>query len=350
MPFRSHPRRRHPLLAALATAFAASTLLASASFAADPAAEPPPLVSPSVAARPGIPTKGWLYARSGSTEVLSRLSAKETQIALDDFLVFQAFVRTHFPEASFASDWPMLVILCDSTWTFQAFGGQEFRVTGALPETSNFILVDGAESASVERSIRRRYVSLAFEQHAEGRYPLWFRIGLRELLGQVRITREHIEFGPVAPTTFGPGPMIDFGRMLALTPDSPEQELLPNGFTGPAHRQAVLFTHMCLFGTAPAHRALREPFTRFLARLQREPLSEQLFYECFDMGYADMHAVLRGYMNGTGLSRYDMRRYRFKPQPPVSVSPAAPEVVLSVLEASQILRTLGTAAPGEATH
>jgi hypothetical protein len=306
--------------------------LAGPATAAAETASPPPFV-----ANTAIPTKGWLYARCGATEVLSRLSARETRDYLADFVIFQNFVRLQYPQASFSPDWPLLVILCDRTGIFRAFGGEENRTSGELPENYNFILVDGSEARAIEQSIRRRYVALAFEQHAESRYPYWLQLGTRELLGQVRIGRNRVEVGNLETSWFQPGPMIDLGRLLALTKDSPEVARRSDGSLGPAYHQATMFMHMCLFGTGETQRTLRVPFARFAARLETEPLSEELFYECFGMGYADMHALLRGYMNGER-TRFELQRHSFAFAKPFQVRKAELEEVIAVLEASQVLR------------
>lgn len=298
------------------------------------AASPPPFV-----ANTSIPTKGWLYARCGATEILSRLTARETRDYLEDFVIFQNFVRTQYPPAAFSPDWPLLVILCDRTRIFRAFGGEENRTSGELPDNYNFILVDGSEARAIEQSIRRRYVALAFEQHAEGRYPYWLQLGTRELLGQIRIGRNHVEVGNLETALFQPGPMIDLGRLLALTKDSPEVARRHDGSLGPAYHQATMFMHMCLFGTGETRRTLRAPFARFTARLETEPLSEELFYECFGMGYADMHALLRGYLNGER-TRFEIQRHGFAFAKSFTVRPAQPEEVIAVLEASQGLRSM----------
>jgi hypothetical protein len=285
---------------------------------------------PSHATNRAVSTSGWLYARSGGTAILSRLSARETRLYLEDLLVFQNFVRSHYPEAALPADWPLVVVLCNSTQSFHAFGGQELRTSSVLPGSRHLILVDGAESSAIEKSIRRRYVALAFDQQPLGRYPLWRQWATREILAGALIGKKHVQLGTLGSSSFLPGPMIGLDRLLAITPESPEAQPRPDGTSGPAYHQAKMFMHLCLFGTAKYHPELREPFQRFAERLERDPLSEPLFQECFGMGYAEMHAVLRGYMNAGRSPPFKIHRYRYLPVAPVEIQPARPEEVLLV--------------------
>lgn len=320
-------------------------LLAHLSAQQPQAPDAPP--APPASLRRDIPTHGWHHARNGGTGILSRLSAEETKLHLEDFLIFQNFVRAHFPEAALPADWPLIVVVSHSTNTYRAFGGKEQRTSSTLPGSRHFILIDGAESGAIEQSIRRRYVELAFEQHPVDRYPLWRQWGTREILSRTLVGREQLQLGILHSSAFTPGQMIDLGRLLALTPDSPEAALRADGSSGPAYHQAMMFMHMCLFGSARYHRELREPFQRFTARLETEPLSEGLFHECFGMDYAEMHAVLRGYMSGSPIPRFEIQRYRFGTTASVAVHAASPEEVMVVLEQARALLAADFAAESE---
>lgn len=65
-----------------------------------------------------------------------------------------------------------------------------------------------------------------------------------------------------------------------MTSDSPEA-INPLGNNVWA-KQSYAFVHMCLYGRGKRY---QKPFATFLTRLGKEPVSEELFKECFKMDY-----------------------------------------------------------------
>jgi hypothetical protein len=61
-------------------------------------------------------------------------------------------------------------------------------------------------------------------------------------------------------------------------------------------QQATAFVHMCLYGQNGRY---RQPFLKFALRAQREPVTEQMFKECFGQSYRQMELELRGYIDFT---------------------------------------------------
>jgi hypothetical protein len=299
------------------------------------------LVLPPVVVKGSFPAKGWVYARAGRTEVFSQLSVKETRVLLDDFLNFQDFVQAHFPEASLPVDQTVTVVLCDRTRSFRMFGGGEDRTSSSLPGSSRFILVDGAEARRPEQVLRRRYISLAFDRHPPGRYPLWRQLGTREILARVIIRETRLEIGLRYRRFFAQQRGPDLTRLLSLTWQSPEFADPKSWEAGEAYYHAEFFMHMCLFGATPPYRDLRKPYEIFIRRLEQEPLTEELFRECFGRDFAAMNYVFRAYITGENV-KFESRHFRFTASDPFEVRRAEPAEVLGILQEAQALRPPGT--------
>jgi hypothetical protein len=302
--------------------------------AGEPAADPTEtLVLPRVVIQGDFSAKGWVYARSGNTEIFSQLRAKETQGLLDDFLIFQDFVRAHFPEAALPVDQIVTIIICDSTKTYRLFGGKEDRISSTLPSSNRYILIDASEVRVIDQPIRRRYVALAFERHSPGRYPLWRELGTREILARLIIQKDRLEIGPLYSVAFGPGSLLDLEQLLNFTNQTLELAKHNGVLDGAATHQSTLFMHMCLFGSTPPFRKLREPFMIFINRLENEPLTETLFRECFGMDYVSMQNLLRAYMTGGPNVKFESRHFRFPPGDTAKAHPTRPSEISQLLEA-----------------
>lgn len=314
-------------------------LAALQGLATDPIADPEEtVVLPPIVVKGPFPAKGWLYARAGRTEVFSQLSAKETRNLLADFLVFQDFVQSQFPEASLPIDQPVTVVLCDRTRIFRIFGGAENRTSSSLPGSHRFILIDAAEARRPEQSLRRRYVALAFDRHPRGRYPLWRQLGTREILARVIIREAHLEIGSLYKYMFGRQRGPDLAQLLALSPQSKEFTDQNRWLAGEAYYHATFFMHMCLFGSTEPYRDLREPYQTFAQRLEKEPFSEDLLRECFGRSFAEMNSLLQAYMTGGANVKFESRHVRFTKGDSFEVSPASPAEIRRILEESHALR------------
>ncbi|WP_146180172.1 hypothetical protein [Opitutus sp. ER46] len=98
--------------------------------------------------------------------------------------------------------------------------------------------------------------------------------------------------------------LMPMDRLFALSHEAVEaQNPLGNNVWA---KQCYAFVHMCLFGE---HGKWRKPFSAFLLRSTREPVTEALFKECFKMSYKDMAMQLRGYIQFTA---YEAQIYRAK--------------------------------------
>ncbi|MGC4075081.1 MAG: hypothetical protein QM760_21780 [Nibricoccus sp.] len=110
--------------------------------------------------------------------------------------------------------------------------------------------------------------------------PLWFREGMGWLVYTCEVTSQKIAFA---------GTTIDYSRQSVAS-------LLEifNKTDQLTHNQVMLasaFTHYCLYGN---NRKLAPNFIKFMERLDHEPVSEQLFKECFKRSTKKMEVELAG--------------------------------------------------------
>ena len=99
------------------------------------------------------------------------------------------------------------------------------------------------------------------------------------------------------------GHLMSLGQMFAVTRDSPEAV---NTIAGRWAKQCWLFVHLCLYGE---HQRYLRPFAEFVSRSQREPITEDLFKQCFKMSYNDMLFEFRSYAQDTAY-----KSIKFKPK------------------------------------
>jgi hypothetical protein len=187
----------------------------------------------------------------------------------------------------------------------------------------------------------REYVRYLFSRNAQN-LPVWMEEGLIQVFLAMKITREQIAFGKIEDPNLGPSgeipglagsgggaredgdfnselqgkSLIPLDKFFAVTRDSPwaDQQYGNNRWV----KQAYAFVHMCVFGRGGRY---RKPFTVFLQRAGREPVTEAMFKECFGMDYRQMQLELRLYI---GFTDYQSMEYNFKkgkelpkPTPPV---------------------------------
>lgn len=277
---------------------------------------------------------------------------------------FDAFVPAdkYTPDAGFAS-------------LFLKQGDRSAIIIDLQATTLNVLNVDGADDAasgtdsgqiSVEhdKQLYREYVRYLLSQH-EPRVPAWLEEGLSQIIMKMQFDRRWIEFarledpntvsaqaafvaetnaaaaaagedGDGATLPGAPAEDRDFPRALrrrALVPldkffaiqhDSKEAtNVLGNNVWA---KQAYAFVHMCLYGE---NNKYQKPFMTFLQRLRREPASEALFKECFNMTYKQMLMQLRSYAEFTV---YQHKVYQAKKGGQDLIDPPKP---LALREATQ---------------
>jgi hypothetical protein len=302
--------------------------------------------------------ESWRHAQITGFEVLSNASDNETRKLLADFLKFQQAVRLAWP----APTQPLAastLILCGRSGKFDAFIPANLRASES-PVPSLFlrnreqiaIVVDlearrveisdpvaslATNAPSVEyeidtyRQLYREYVHYLLSQ-GEVRQPAWLEEGLAQIVMDIELTDRALILGKietyrgsaiggspvaaeetdatVADAVVGEQPfnmvlqhrsLLPLDRFFAITHED-EEARQPLGNTLWA-KQAYAFVHFCLFGEKLQY---KEALTTYVSRLAREPASEALFKECFQVSYAQMTKQLRGYILHT---RHKYQKY-----------------------------------------
>jgi hypothetical protein len=308
------------------------------------------------------PVEEWRHTRIAGFEVLSNASEKETKRLLSDFHKFQQAVRLVWP-ANSQSLVSASLVLCGRKNEFDVFlpaGATDANrlVPSLLLRNREQIaivvdvqtdlltindpaalLATGGASAEYQvdhyRQLYREYVHFLLGQ-SEIRPPAWMQEGLSQIIMDIELTRQSLILGKidtfkgsatggspleaaeddasVTNTIVGEQPFnlvlqnrrfIPFARFLAITHDEPEAASpLGNNLWA---KQSYAFVHYCLFGEKLKY---KEALAAFVGRLANEPLSEDLFRDCFKIGYADMEKQLRGYLRHT---RHQYQKYPLKP-------------------------------------
>jgi hypothetical protein len=325
----------------------------------------------------------WLHTQAGRFEVLSSASERTTRRLLTDFQTFQQALGLLWP----APPRPLAsstLILCGKDAQFAPFrreaaGGEaEVLPSRFLRDRESLAIVvnlaservainDAATAAqndagSVEIEfdhatlLYREYIFSLLNQF-ESRPPAWMAEGLAQIVMDAEVTDRWLVYGKIetfkgsavggagigaeetdasvsSTAVVGEQPfnvvlrrkqLMPLGDFFAKGPDSPEaRNALGNTLWA---KQAYLFLHFCLFGEDLRH---RDGLVTFVSRLAKEPLSEQLFRECFKVDYAGMEKQLRAYLLHV---RHKYQRYEFKPteQAKLEFTPATPGQIGVVL-------------------
>jgi hypothetical protein len=199
----------------------------------------------------------------------------------------------------------------------------------------------GGVTVDYEAQLRREYVRMLLEK-LNPRFPVWVEEGLAQLLRGMDVDHQRIRFAKVeglqltrnspgaqtaesealgsmgngsahdgAVMRGGQGSMdsgfhsafverglMSFPEMFAVERDSPEVQNSIGGLWG---KQCYAFVHLCLYGEGQRY---QKPFLTFLNRLRSEPVSEELFKECFGMDYRKMATTMRAYITDTASKSY----------------------------------------------
>jgi hypothetical protein len=291
------------------------------------------------------PPEEWRYAEIPGFEILSRLSERETRRFVADFLLLQQVIEIIMPGLTRGQvAVPTALILCGRGRGFDEFlpvrdRAERFAMNSLFlqnPERAA-IVVDFAlqelrfsDAETVEsdpyRSFYIEYFRHLIRRQLAAPPPAWFEEGLVQLFGAIDFSRETITFGQIGDG-FGAEKLGDFNQVLSRKALVPLGEMLRT--EGPRQRtrywkaQCYAFVHLCLYGN---NRKYQKPFLQFVTRLGSEPLSEQLFKECFNRTYRQMALEIRSHCEFTV---YNAMRFQAKkgealpPPPPVELRAAA---------------------------
>lgn len=354
-------RRPAPvLLPCLSSLLAGISLLAQPVPAEQPIFELPKLTVNEPADLPEL--EDWNHTRVGAFEVLASGSEREARKLLADFQKFQQAVRLVWP-APVRPLAASTLILCGEAGRFDAFvpahlrGGEAPLPSVFLRNREQIAIVVDLQSSRLTitdpmaalnnagsgteyevdhyRQLYREYIHYLLSQ-SESRPPAWLQEGLAQIIMDVELTDRHLIYGKVdsykgegsgvsplepgedadaavANAVVGERPfnvVLQYRRLMpldeffAVGPDA-EAARSPLGNNVWA-KQAYAFVHYCLFGAKLKH---KDALTAFVDRLAREPLSEQLFKECFQTDYKGMVRELNGYLRHT---RHQYQQYNLQ--------------------------------------
>lgn len=316
------------------------------------------------------PPESWRYASIPGFEILSNASERESQRLIRDFELFRQALREVWPLPQRLQR-PTMLILCGSRGAFDAFapsGHPPAELASASrflrsPEHSAIILdlqakvldvlgddVGADPTASTDfnrisvdhnKQLYREYL-FHLLSGTSPRPPAWFEEGMAQIVMAIKFSREQIVLGEIEdPNTLSASAAAVAGVNAAAGSDDPDLQALPGApaedrdFNVALFRRALVpmpvmlsmphgapetvnplgnnrwakqsyaFVHMCLFGRGGK---FQQGFGTFLVRLGRgEPLTEDLFKECFKMDYKSMLAELRGYIQFTDYTKQGRR-------------------------------------------
>lgn len=332
------------------------------------------------------PPESWRYATIPGFEILTNASDRATQRLLRDFGMFRQALGHVWPIPQRVSQSTALII-CGRGNKFNGFipagrsvpdagfaslflkqGNRTAIVIDLAATTLNVLNVDGLNDAATgtdsgqisvehDKQLYREYVRYLLSQN-EPRFPAWLEEGLSQIIMKMQFDKRWIEFAKLEdPNTVStqaamvaelnalsaaddpdspllPGApaedrdfnaalrrraLIKFDRFFAVKHDSSEAtNVLGNNVWA---KQAYAFVHMCLYGYKGK---FQKQFTTFIQRAAREPVTEAMFKECFNMSYNSMLTEIRSYCEFTV---YEARIFRSKedviiPPPPLDLRDA----------------------------
>jgi hypothetical protein len=138
--------------------------------------------------------------------------------------------------------------------------------------------------------------------------------------------------------------LVKLDKFFAVKHDSREAtNVLGNNVWA---KQAYAFVHMCLYGYKGKY---QKAFATFLQRSAREPVTEEVFKECFNMTYKKMLLEIRGYCDFTV---YESKYYKSKedviiPPPPLELREATQGEIGRIKGEALLLAGHAKAARGE---
>jgi hypothetical protein len=332
------------------------------------------------------PPEPWRYGKMAGFEVLSNASDRATQRLLRDFDMFRQALSHVWPIQQRVTHSTSLII-CGRRGKFDAFvpklGNTPETALASLllkkndhtaividlqATTLNILNIDGLNDAasgtdsgliSVEhdKQLYREYVRYLLSQ-MEPRVPAWFEEGLSQIIMKMKFDRRWIEFARLEdPNTVSTQAAMTMELNALATAEDPEAMTLPGApaedrdfnaalsrralvpldrFFAVQHgspeavstlgnnrwaKQAYAFVHMCLYGYNGKY---QKQFATFLQRSGREPVTEEMFKECFNLTYKQMSLQIRSYVDFTV---YQHKEYKAKqdviiPPPPLALRDA----------------------------
>jgi hypothetical protein len=304
------------------------------------------------------PPEKWLYAEIPGFEILSNMSRRGTERFVKDFLLLQVAMNEIMPGLRAGPvAVPTSLILTGRGDAFSAFTPSNRddlsrnsiflrdNERGAIVVDFQLAELQLEDNTTIEsdpyRSFYGEFFRFIIRRNSQSKPPAWFEEGLVQLFASIDFNKKWINFAMIGDG-FGGEKTGDFNRMLARRGLLPMKELLadPPRRTGTFwNAQAYAFVHMCLYGR---NQKYQRPFLQFVTRLAREPLSEELFKECFKMDYNKMALEIRGYIDFTDhkYMQYVAKKGQALPDPPPFELRDAPDAVVGRIK-GEALRLAG---------
>ncbi len=309
------------------------------------------------------PPEEWFYARIEGFEVLSNASAAATRRLLHDFQRFGQALNLLWPGMRPTGTAGVSLIICGRKEKFEEFlpaalqqgerattsfhvrtREQATLVLDFQTKTLNLVSVENLPGAPAAAAVAPGDLDPAGASAESGpdpgvavdafqqlkreylRYllagrptppPAWLAEGLAQLCMNMRITETEISVGRVENPNEVSDPGVgragarqpaedrDFNAALARVALLPMAEMFAvasdsataqNPLNSVWAKQCYAFVHWGLYGDFGRH---KKAFASFLARWEREPPSEELFKDCFKIGYAGMQQALRTHIEFT---------------------------------------------------
>jgi hypothetical protein len=336
---------------------AVSLLLSSALRASEEVVELPTLTVTDTRDLPQ-PEK-WRYTTLEGFEVISSASDRETRRLLRDFEIFRLALGIVWPLPQ-NNPPPSAMILCGRNGEFASFLSPEEKKTHSRASLvlnnreQAFVILDlhsrtvllNAESVDIAgdepmpsefridhyKQLYREYLRYLFSL-AQNPPPVWFEEGLSQIIMAMEFSSRLITIGRIQPgneisiekawanaqnaaaaeaedtqamIAVAPVEDVDFNvalnrkRLLSfdeffgVKADSPAaRSRLGNNLWA---KQCYAFAHMCLYGRKGRYEAA---FNKLVERASREPLTPEIFEECFGKPYNKFLVELRGYISFT---------------------------------------------------
>ena len=309
------------------------------------------------------PPEKWLYGRIEGFEILSNASAKVTEGLVGNLQRFAFALDLVWPVTRRQSTVPIALIICGRGGKFDAFAppdrahadlarasiqlrdreaaaivvDAEARVINLVtPESVGAGLDDPGMAVDAYQQLNREYVHFLLNG-AEPPPPPWLTEGLAQIFMKMDVTRTSISVGKIedpnlvsTEEAMSGGAikgadwdrdfngalkrraLLPMGEMFAMRANAPE---VRNAIGSTWAKQCYAFVHWCLYGENAKH---QKEFLTFVTRLGREPLTEDLFKECFKMNYRQMALTIRGYIDFTSYRSPEFRAKKGQkiPEPP----------------------------------
>ncbi len=301
----------------------------------------------------------WSYTNIEGFEVISSAKDRETRRLLRDFEIFRLALGIVWPVAQTKAP-PSAMILCGRRGEFASFLPPAERHAGTtaslvlndreqafviLDLYSRVVLLDPSSVDAVAdeplpseflidhyKQLYREYLHYLFSL-AKNPPPIWFEEGMSQIIMAMEFSPRLITIGRIQPgnqvsiekawansqnaaaaeaedtqamVAVAPVEDVDFNialnrrRLLAFdeffgikSDSAAARTRLGNNLWA---KQCYAFVHMCLYGRKGRYEAA---FNKLVERASREPLTPEIFEECFGKPYDKFLVELRGYISFT---------------------------------------------------